>query len=74
MVEADRDCSEVLTQIAAVKAAVNSIGRAVLKEHISHCIVEAVQSGDEQARTSSPSRTRNSTQKKLDIAAAIFVR
>lgn len=42
MVEADRDCSEVLTQIAAVKAAVNSIGRAVLKEHISHCIVEAV--------------------------------
>ncbi|MBQ3156141.1 MAG: metal-sensing transcriptional repressor [Clostridia bacterium] len=49
MVEADRDCSEVLTQIAAVKAAVNSIGRAVLKEHISHCIVDAVQSGDEQA-------------------------
>ncbi len=49
MVESDRDCSEVLTQLAAVKAAVNSIGRAVLKEHISHCIVEAVQSGDEQA-------------------------
>ena len=38
MVESDRDCSEVLTQLAAVKAAVNSIGRAVLKEHISHCI------------------------------------
>ena len=49
MVEADRDCSEVLTQIAAVKSAINNIGREVLKEHISHCIVDAVQAGDQQA-------------------------
>ena len=48
MVESDRDCSEVLTQLAAVKAAVNSIGRAVLKEHISHCVVDAARSGDMQ--------------------------
>jgi len=46
MVEADRDCSEVLTQIAAVKSAINNIGREVLKEHIGHCVVDAVQSGE----------------------------
>ena len=49
MVEADRDCSEVLTQIAAVKSAINNIGREILKEHIGHCVVEAVQAGDEKA-------------------------
>lgn len=46
MVAADRDCSEVLTQIAAVKSAINSIGREVLKDHINHCVVDAVQTGD----------------------------
>ena len=49
MVEADRDCSEVLTQIAAVKSAINNIGREVLKDHIQHCIVHAALSGDQQA-------------------------
>ena len=48
MVEADRDCSEVLTQIAAVKSAINNIGREILKDHIEHCVVDAVQTGDEQ--------------------------
>jgi len=49
MVEADRDCSEVLTQIAAVKSAINNIGREVLKDHIQHCIVHAALSGDQKA-------------------------
>lgn len=48
MVEADRDCSEVLTQIAAAKSAINNIGREVLKEHIQHCVVEAVEEGNQQ--------------------------
>jgi len=48
MVEADRDCSEVLTQIAAVKSAISNIGREILKDHIEHCVVDAVQTGDEQ--------------------------
>ncbi len=47
MVEADRDCSEVLTQIAAVKSAIHNIGREILKEHISHCVAEAAQAGDQ---------------------------
>lgn len=48
MVENERDCSEVLMQIAAVKSAINNIGREILKEHISHCVVDAARSGDMQ--------------------------
>lgn len=49
MVEDGRDCSEVLIQIAAVKSAINNIGKIILQDHINHCIVDAVESGDEQA-------------------------
>jgi len=46
MVEDDRDCSEVLLQLLAVKSALNSTGKCILKEHLSHCIVDAVEHGD----------------------------
>ena len=49
MVEEGRDCSEVLIQLAAVKSAVNNTGKLVLKEHIAHCIVEAIENGDEES-------------------------
>lgn len=49
MVEEDRDCSEVLIQLSAVKSAVNNTGKLVLKEHIAHCIVEAIENGDEES-------------------------
>lgn len=48
MVEEGRDCSEVLIQIAAVRSAVNNIGKLILKDHIEHCIVDAVETGDKQ--------------------------
>ena len=47
MVEEGRDCSEVLIQIAAVKAAVNNVGKLILKDHINHCVVAAVEDHDE---------------------------
>lgn len=49
MVENGRDCSEVLIQIAAVRSAINNIGKVILQDHIQHCIVDAVEEGDEQA-------------------------
>lgn len=49
MVEEGRDCSEVLVQISAVRAALSSTGRVILKDHMEHCIVDAVRSGDEDA-------------------------
>lgn len=49
MVENGRDCSEVLVQIAAVKSAINNVGKVILKDHIQHCIVDAVEEQDQQA-------------------------
>lgn len=49
MVESGRDCSEVLIQLSAVKSAINNTGKVILQDHITHCIVDAVESGDTQA-------------------------
>lgn len=49
MVNRGEDCSQIMIQLAAVRAAINNTGNLVLKNHISHCIVEAVQEGDHQA-------------------------
>ena len=49
MVLEGRDCSEVLIQLSAVIAALNSTGKVILKDHMEHCIVDAVESGDREA-------------------------
>jgi len=49
MLEEEKECSEILIQIAAVKSALNNVGKLVLKDHINHCIVDAVENDDEQA-------------------------
>lgn len=49
MVEEGRDCSEVLIQLSAVKAAINNTGKVILQDHIEHCIVDAIESGDHEA-------------------------
>ncbi len=49
MIENGRDCTEVLVQIAAVRSAINNVGKIILEDHINHCIVDAVETGDEQA-------------------------
>ena len=49
MVEDGRDCSEVLIQLSAGKSAINNTGKVILKDHIEHCMVDAVESGDHKA-------------------------
>lgn len=49
MCEEERDCSEILTQIAAVKSALNNVGKVILQDHINHCVVDAVKEGDLEA-------------------------
>ena len=49
MVEDDCDCAEMLIQIAAVRAAIENTGKVILQDHIQHCIVDAVEEGDDQA-------------------------
>ena len=46
LVENGRDCSEVLIQLSAVKAAINNTGKVILQDHIQHCLVDAIESGD----------------------------
>lgn len=49
MVEEGRDCAEVLVQLSAVRSALNSTGKVILKDHLEHCIVDAVRSQDMDA-------------------------
>lgn len=47
MVEDDADCNDVLIQLSAVKSAIGSTGREIAKEHLTHCIRDAVESGND---------------------------
>ena len=49
MVEEGYDCSEVLVQLAAVRSALDNTGKVILKDHMRHCLVDAVTAGDEDA-------------------------
>ena len=49
MVESGRDCSEVLIQLAAVRSALNNTAKVILKDHIEHCVADAVVHGDSES-------------------------
>jgi CsoR family transcriptional regulator, copper-sensing transcriptional repressor len=46
MVDEDRYCIDVLTQVGAVKAALDAVALLLLEDHTEHCVVEAIQAGD----------------------------
>jgi len=48
MVEDDRYCIDILTQIAAVNTALESLAFKILDEHVRHCVAGALASGDAQ--------------------------
>lgn len=48
MVEDDRDCSEVLIQLAAVESAIRSTSRQILRNHMETCVTAAIQQNDEE--------------------------
>lgn len=48
MVEDNRDCAEVLVQLAAVRSAINNVGKVILQDHIKECISEAVVNDDQE--------------------------
>ena len=49
MVEDGRDCSEVLVQLAAVRSALAATSRIILKDHMEHCIEDAIEQHDQRA-------------------------
>lgn len=49
MVEEERYCAEIMTQIASVQEALRSVGRELMRNHLKHCASSAIRAGDEQA-------------------------
>lgn len=49
MVEDGHDCADILIQLSAVKSAINNTGKLILKDHIEHCLVDAVENGNKEA-------------------------
>ena len=48
MIDEDVYCIDVLTQVAAVTKAVQSVGIGLLEQHVNHCVMAAAASGDEE--------------------------
>jgi CsoR family transcriptional regulator, copper-sensing transcriptional repressor len=48
MVEDDRYCIDILTQIAAVNTALENLAFKLLDDHVNHCVADALSSGDKQ--------------------------
>src|SRR5688500_5572253 len=51
MVEEDRYCADILTQISSVHEALRGVGRELMRNHLKHCATGAIQTGGEQADT-----------------------
>ncbi|MEK3854269.1 metal-sensing transcriptional repressor [Cytobacillus sp. FSL H8-0458] len=47
MTEEGRDCNDLLIQLSAVRSALDSCGKLILKDHLEGCLIEAVKSGKE---------------------------
>jgi DNA-binding FrmR family transcriptional regulator len=48
MVEADRYCIDVVTQLSAVRAALRRTEEAILEDHVAHCVEHAIASGNKR--------------------------
>ena len=50
MVEDEKYCIDILTQVAAMTKALQSFSLGLLEEHLNHCVVDAARAGDDEAR------------------------
>ncbi len=46
MVEEDRPCIDVITQLSAIRAALRRVEDAVVRDHVGHCVADAIAAGD----------------------------
>jgi len=49
MIDDERDCAEVLIQLAAIRSALNNICKLILKDHMDHCVIDAIRDNDTQS-------------------------
>lgn len=50
MIDEDRYCVDVLTQINAVRAALHKVEKQILEDHVAHCVAHAFSHGDKSAQ------------------------
>src|SRR6476660_6092746 len=50
MVEEDRYCADIITQVASVQEALRGVGRALMRNHLQHCASHAITSGSDAER------------------------
>ncbi|WP_309131982.1 metal-sensitive transcriptional regulator [Brevibacterium sp.] len=62
MIDDDKYCIDILTQVSAATAALHAVSINLLEEHIAHCVVDAASSGGDEAR------------KKIEEASAAIAR
>jgi len=61
MVDDDRYCIDILTQVGAVRTALESLGLEILEDHVTHCVSDALASGDAE----------NAAEKSKELLAAV---
>src|SRR6187397_3064316 len=49
MVEEDRYCADIMTQISSVHEALRAVGRELMRNHLKHCAASAIRAGDDEA-------------------------
>jgi CsoR family transcriptional regulator, copper-sensing transcriptional repressor len=49
MVEEDRYCADIMTQVSSVHEALRSVGRELMRNHLKHCAASAIRSGEDVA-------------------------
>jgi CsoR family transcriptional regulator, copper-sensing transcriptional repressor len=50
MVEEDRYCADILTQISSAQEALRAVARALMRNHLTHCAAHAIRTGSEEER------------------------
>ena len=63
MVEQDRTCTDILTQIAAARTALEQVGSKLLESHVTHCIADAIASGGETGATAKTAEMLDAVQR-----------
>lgn len=63
MVEDDRYCIDILTQLSAVRAALRKVEDEILRDHVNHCVAGAIKSGN-----------KNEQRKKVEELMEVFAR
>lgn len=49
MVENNRECEDILMQLSSISGAISQVARIIMTEHLEHCVVSGIKSGDEDA-------------------------